>query len=48
MNEINDVSTSKNGDTITRTLRINSFHKYGRNEYKGDKTFKIMWKVFVS
>ena len=31
----------KNGDTITGTLRNNSFHKYARNEYKGDKTFKI-------
>jgi len=31
----------KNGGTITGTLRNNSFHKYARYEYKGDKTFKI-------
>lgn len=30
-----------NHDTITGTLRNNSFHKYARNEHKGYKTFKI-------
>jgi hypothetical protein len=28
-------------DTITGISRQNSFHKSIRNEYKGDKTFKI-------
>jgi hypothetical protein len=31
----------KKSYTITGTLRNNSFHKYARNEYKGDKPFKI-------